>query len=123
MDTRKKIVKPADLPGLPGTAHVARGWFDVLTAEHCAILASAKPADGPLVVIVYRESAERPTPLNAYDRAQMIAALACVDLVCVCDPSRARTVTDSLAPASETDVDALQTRDVVSDVLAAHPNG
>jgi bifunctional ADP-heptose synthase (sugar kinase/adenylyltransferase) len=121
LDTRTKIVsKQAALPAISGSVHLAKGWFDVLTAQHGRLLGGAKTADGTLVVLVYRDSAGRPVPLGAYDRAQMVAALECVDLVCICDASRAESIAAALKPETELDVDALQTRDVVRDVLERH---
>ncbi len=120
MDTRTKIVTEAALRAISGNVHLARGWFDVLTAEHGRLLGEAKPAHGTLLVLVYQDTAVRPVPLDASDRAQMVAALRCVDLVCICDASRAESVIASLEPEAELDVDALQSRDVVRDVLESH---
>ena len=89
----------------------------MLTAEQCRNLERAKPEDAQLFVLVYRESPERPSPLGSYDRAQMVAALSCVDRVLVCGMEQADSIAERLRPEVELDVDALQTRDVVRDVL------
>ena len=120
MDTRSKIVEEGALPLMSGRGCVARGWFDVLTAEHGRLLGDAKAEHGRLVVLVYQDSATRPAPLVAADRAQMVAALESVDLVCKCDAVRAESIIAALRPAAQLDVDAFETRDVVRDVLACH---
>ena len=120
MDTRKKIVDEAKLYTVPGRICLARGWFDVLTAEHGKLLGDAKAGHGTLVALVYRDTPSRPAPLVASDRAQMIAALESVDLVCKCDGSRVKSITDALRPEAEIDVDALQSRNLVQDVLERH---
>lgn len=119
-DTRTKIVEPASLPALCASMRIAKGWFDVLTAETCALLQSAKPADGTLVVLVYKDSDSRPAPLQGCDRAQMIAALESVDWVCLCHASEADAITSVFSADSVIDVDAVQARDVIRDVLELH---
>ena len=123
MDTRKKIVSEAALLGMSGRVRVAKGWFDILTAEQCRLLAAAKPVGGKLVVLVYRETAERPAPLGSYGRAQMVAALACVDAVCECDATDSEDLVKSIAPESELDIDAAETRDILRHVAERHGNG
>ena len=122
-DTRTKIVDHDALPEIAGRVHLAKGWFDVLSAEHGRLLGGAKSSGGTLVVVVYGDAASRPVPLDAYDRAQMIAALECVDIVCVCDASLEQAVAAALKPATVLDIDALQSRDLVRDVLARHAAG
>ncbi len=117
LDTRKKIVEQTALPRNGACISIAKGWFDVLTAEHCDLLARARPADGSLLVLVHRETPERPAPLVAYDRAQMLAALGCVDLVCICDASNADSIAADLGTDSALDVDAIQASDVVRHVI------
>ena len=92
----------------------------MLTAEHGKLLGDAKAGHGTLVALVYRDTPSRPAPLVASDRAQMIAALESVDLVCECDGSRVKSITDALRPEAEIDVDALQSRNLVQDVLERH---
>ena len=89
VDTRTKIVEAGTLASCGGPVQAAKGWFDVLTAEHCELLQQARPAERKLLVLVYRETEDRPAPLPAYDRAQMVAALACVDFVCIAGASEA----------------------------------
>lgn len=98
------------------------GWFDVLTAEHCELLRSAKPRDGSLVVLVYQETELRPAPLCVHDRAQLVAALESVDWVCVCAASEAKSIADDCAADCVIDIDSAQKRDVVRDVLELHAN-
>ncbi len=117
MDTRSKIVEPAALSSIQGELHLARGWFDVLTAEHCGLLQAAKPAGRTLLVLVYRESSTRPAPLRAFDRAQMVAALECVDRVVVCEQSDVESMVADLGPISVIDIESMQSRDVIRDVL------
>lgn len=119
-DTRSKIIGPASLPPPQDNIRVAKGWFDVLTSEHCELLRAAKPRDGALVVLVYRETDLRPAPLGGYDRAQMVAALEPVDWVCLCEASEAEAIAQALEADSVVDVDSAQRRNVVSDVLELH---
>ena len=123
MDTRQKIVQRDSLPSSPATVRLAKGWFDALTAEHCEILRSIESPDSSLVVLVYTETPAHPCPLKAFDRAQLIAALDSVDWVCVCDASDAPEIEASIRPESILDVEAVQQRDVVRDVLELHANG
>lgn len=117
MDTRTKIVDRPNGRSQGKRLHVVRGWFDVLTADQCRLLQEAKPADGSLLVLVYRDTASHPSPLTARDRAQMVAALGCVDEVLVCDESEATTLSSSLGPDTELDAGESTGRDVVRDVL------
>ena len=118
VDTRTKIVKPSELALSGGQVRAAKGWFDVLTAEHCRLLQRAGRADRKLLVLVYRETAGRSAPLPAYDRAQMVAALACVDLVCITDTSEADAMVSRIGAEPAFDVDAEQSCDVVRHVVA-----
>lgn len=118
VDTRTKIVKPGARVPSEGQVLVAKGWFDVLTSEHCELLEQARPPDRKLLVLVYRETEDRPAPLPAYDRAQMVAALTCVDLVCITDASEADAIIASVGAEPALDMDASQTRDVVRHVVA-----
>ena len=118
VDTRTKIVEPGQLASCGEHVHVAKGWFDVLTSEHCELLEQARPADRKLLVLVYRETEDRPAPLPAYDRAQMVAALACVDFVCITDVSEADAIVASVGAEHTLDMDVRQSRDVVRHVIA-----
>lgn len=118
VDTRKKIVEPGTLASRGGQADAAKGWFDVLTSEHCELLEQVRQADRKLLVLVYGETDDRPAPLPAYDRAQMVAALACVDFVCIADASEADAIVASVGAEPALDMDAKQSRDVVRDVIA-----
>lgn len=118
VDTRTKIVEPSTLPSCGGQVHAAKGWFDVLTSEHCELLQQARPAERKLLVLVYRETEDRPAPLPAYDRAQMVAALACVDLVCITGAAEADAIVASVGAEPALDMDVSQSRDVVRHVIA-----
>ena len=120
LDTRSKILSQALPPPCLGQLHVVRGWFDVLTADICRVLLEAKPAGGSLLALVYRESDARPAPLTAYDRAQMVAALDCVDYVYMCDPADAGAAVADLGAHADFDVELSTERDVVRDVLQLH---
>ncbi|BDC52240.1 hypothetical protein F183_A45550 [Bryobacterales bacterium F-183] len=70
MDSRTKIGA-----SLPEDAHVVRGYFDPLLAEHARRLATCPR---PLAVIV----ADPPSPLLPREARQLlVAALGCVDVV------------------------------------------
>ena len=122
MDTRKKIVSRRSLASLSGRVRVAKGWFDILTAEHCGLLADFKRVGDKLVVLVYRETSDRQAPLDSFGRAQMVAALACVDAVCQCDVADAEATASGLAAESVLDIDASLARDIVRDVAERHAN-
>ncbi len=122
LDTRTKIRPPAAAAPRPG-AVIAKGWFDILTAEHCRALADAKTAAADLVVMVLRESAYRATVFDAGDRAQLVAGLGCVDEVVICDESEAEALISNWRPAAAVDVEACVKRDVVADVIAGKRGG
>ncbi len=117
MDTRRKIVDRPNGRFRGKRLHVVRGWFDVLTADRCRLLQTAKPADGSLLVLVYSDSPSHASPLTSHDRAQMVAALGCVDKVCVCEESEAPKLSSSLEPDAEFDAEESLGRDVIRDVL------
>ncbi len=119
MDTRTKI-RPSRDGVVPGARNViAKGWFDVLTADHCRALAGARQPDCNLVVLIFNETAAHPTPLNANDRAQLVAGLACVDRVVICDDSEVDDLISQWQSAAAVDIEALVNRDVVRDVIAS----
>ncbi len=118
MDSREKISELDSLPRLRGSVAVVKGRFDVLTAELCALLADARRGHDSLLVLVYRDEAARPSPLEAFDRAQMVAALGAVDLVCVCPRVHADATASTAGDPQPVDADAAQTRDVVGQVIA-----
>ena len=79
MDTRAKIVSPAEaLRVAAGGATTVSGYFDPLTSAHAERLQSLKRPGAPLLVII----SSPPDPiLPSLARAQLVAALACVDHV------------------------------------------
>lgn len=117
MDTRRKIVDRPNLRPRGSRLHVVRGWFDVLTADRCQLLQSAKPEDGSLLVLIYSDSPSHASPLTAPDRAQMVAAVGCVDEVSVCEESEATNLSAALGPDAEFDAEESMGRDVIRDVL------
>ncbi|QOY90470.1 nucleotidyl transferase family protein [Paludibaculum fermentans] len=81
MDSRSKIVLPAELPA--GT-RLASGYFDPLLTVHAAWLAEARGASDKLAVIIK----DPPVPiLSARARAELVAALKVVDFVVLDQPS------------------------------------
>ena len=119
LDTRTKIRPSSDSVGPRAGSVIAKGWFDVLTADHCRALADAKQPDGSLLVLVFKETAAHPTPLDANDRAQLVAGLACVDEVVICDESEADALISKWQAGAAIDIEALVKRDVVKDVIAS----
>lgn len=85
MDTRRKIVSGPDCAsrleqleqaGAPVT--LVSGFFDPVLQIHAARLDAARPAHGLLAVLIL----DPPEPiLPARARAELVAALGCVDLV------------------------------------------
>ncbi len=123
MDTRQKILHRQSLPERKSNIRLAKGWFDVLTAEQCERLAQLKSPGGTLGVLVYADTDVRPAPLCANDRAQMVAALRSVDWVCVCEEPESGEIARTLQVETVLDIDAVQQRDVVRDVLESHQQG
>ena len=126
MDTRAKIVPPgraashlAALSAGGGRVVTAGGWFDALQAAHCQRLAEAK-RQAHLVVFVYQDRPGRRGLLDASSRAQMIAALAAVDSVVICDEAEAASlaVRSNLPPPLF--IEEAMPRDIVADVLQRH---
>jgi hypothetical protein len=117
MDTRSKIIPASSLPEPPYTLVIAR--VAALTAEHCRALTAAKTPGRPLVVALAADSYGGPYPLDEGSRAQLVAALAVVDHVVICDqPETERLVA---AAGSAVDLEAQVGRDVIADVLERHP--
>jgi bifunctional ADP-heptose synthase (sugar kinase/adenylyltransferase) len=128
MDTRTKIL-PRDraVPTLfalsaNGAATVAAsGWFDVLQAAHCRRLAEAKPDPrAHLVVFVYDDAAQRRGLIEAWSRAQMVAALAVVDYVVICDEVEAASLAARCHLPPPLSIEEAMPRDIVADVLQRH---
>jgi len=107
MDTRAKVVNAEQVSELLARNSsngnrlvVARGWFDVLRASHCRLLAEAKGQGGRLVVLLHTDSDEHPTILEQSARAQLVAAVAAVDAVVLCDAAQSEQLIASWAPAA-----------------------
>lgn len=78
LDTRKKIV---DWPDVPEGRHVyVSGTFDPLVAAHARRLRELREPGAGLVVVIL--DPERPV-LPARARAELVAALDCVDYVVI----------------------------------------
>lgn len=102
MDTRTKIVDWASLPAWRETqakaGHkvvVTNGCFDILHAGHISYLEMARGYGGCLLVGLNSDASVRALkgpsrPINAeLDRARVLAALQCVDAVCIFQDVRA----------------------------------
>ena len=78
MDTRAKIVAPGAAQALQPGTRVVSGSFDPLLREHADSLSELRQGCARLAVVV----TEPPQPLlPARARAELVAALACVDTV------------------------------------------
>lgn len=127
MDTRTKIIPKnraaEELTALAGNgrrAVTAAGWFDVLQAAHGERLAAAKPGGGRLVVFVYDDGPRRRGLLDAFSRAQMVAALAVVDSVVICDEAEAASLASRAHLPPPLPIEDAMPRDIVADVLQKH---
>jgi bifunctional ADP-heptose synthase (sugar kinase/adenylyltransferase) len=126
LDTRTKIVPPdrvaAELAAIAGKGGVvtAAGWFDVLQAAHGERLPAAKPERGHLVVFVYDDGPHRQGLVDASSRAQMVAALAAVDTVVICDEAEAASLAARLQLPPPLLIEDAMPRDIVADVLQKH---
>jgi len=122
MDTRTKIVSPdallGELSGEPWT--LAIGRFPALTAEHAAALERTAQLDGLLAVAVAADSWDGPYPLDERSRAQLVAAVAGVDRVVICDHPAAERLQELGRPAAVIEIEVLVKRDIVADVIARH---
>ena len=124
MDTRSKIISLERAGALfsslgeeAGGVVIARGCFDLLSAEHCRELARARDRGKCLVVAVYSDRESRRTVLSQSARAEMVAALAVVDYVVICDEAQTDRVVSPWRPAAVVDADPTSSRDVIGDVL------
>ena len=79
MDTREKILSPAQTAAL-APAVLVLGYFDPLTADHAERLAAL----GHNLTVAVLDPPEPLLPARA--RAELVAALRCVDHVIVGDP-------------------------------------
>ena len=122
MDTREKIVRAEQAAqGVAGPLAVARGRFDVLTADHCRILADTKRNAERLIALVLRDREDEPSLLDEAARAQLTAALGVVDRVVICDEAESEALIAEWRPSTAIDVEAYVRRNVVADVLERHP--
>lgn len=111
MDTQFKILDPERLDAWRGALRssgrrlvVTNGCFDLLHAGHVAYLEAARSLGDALLVGLNGDASVRALkgagrPLNAEaDRARVLAALACVDAVCVFPEVRAERFLGAAAP-------------------------
>jgi rfaE bifunctional protein nucleotidyltransferase chain/domain len=109
-DFERKIVARADLPArcaqLAAPVVLTNGVFDLLHRGHVTYLARARALGGSLVVAVNSDASVRrlgkgaDRPINGQDdRAAVLAALACVDLVTVFDETVPLPVLEIVQPA------------------------
>lgn len=127
MDTRTKILPRQDVASrlaalsINGSRVVtAGGWFDVLQAAHCQRLSEVKHEPARLVVFVYDDRPNRPGVLEAWSRAQMVAALAVVDYVVICDEAEAASLAARCHLPPLLPIEEAMPRDIVADVLHRH---
>jgi bifunctional ADP-heptose synthase (sugar kinase/adenylyltransferase) len=127
MDTRTKILPHQDaasrLSALSTNGSrvvTAGGWFDVLQAAHCERLSEARHEHTRLVVFVYDDRPNRRGVLDAWSRAQMIAALAVVDYVVICDEADAASLAARSNLPPPLSIEDAMPRDIVADVLRRH---
>lgn len=126
MDTRVKIVDAGRVSDLllrnsNGTRWVvARGWFDILRFAHCRHLAEAKTQGGKLAVFVRADSDTHPAMLDQSSRAQLVAALAVVDYVVICDGTQADLLAEAWKPDAILDIDESFRNDLVREVVRRH---
>jgi bifunctional ADP-heptose synthase (sugar kinase/adenylyltransferase) len=127
MDTRTKVLprqeiasRLAALSANGSRAVTAGGWFDVLQAEHGRRLSAAKPENTRLIVFVYDDRPDRRGVLDAWSRAQMVAALAVVDYVVICDQADAASLAARSNLPPPLSIEDAMPRDIVADVLQRH---
>jgi bifunctional ADP-heptose synthase (sugar kinase/adenylyltransferase) len=126
MDTRAKIVDADRVSDLlvrnsSGARWVAvRGWFDILRSTHCRRLAEAKARNDKLAVFVRADSDGHPTMLDQASRAQLVAALAVVDYVVICDGAQADRLVKAWKPDAIFDMDEAFRSDLVEEVVRRH---
>ena len=119
MDTRPKIIPASALPAPPYTLATAR--VPALTADYCRALAAAKAPGRPLIVVLASDAHGGPYPLDERSRAQLVAAVAEVDHVVICDQPETERLVAAAPPESVVDLESQVGRDVVADVLERHP--
>jgi bifunctional ADP-heptose synthase (sugar kinase/adenylyltransferase) len=124
MDTRTKIISRPDvtsrlaaLAGSNGRIVTAGGWFDVLQAAHGQRLSAAKREHARLIVFLYDDCPKRRGLLDAWSRAQMVAALAVVDYVVICDEAEAASLAARCNLPPLLPIEDAMPRDIVADVL------
>jgi len=97
MDTRSKILTPAEAARLAGPVALATGHFDVLRAAHVRVLDELRRrAGGARLLAVVLPAPDEVLPQQA--RAELVAALRVIDYVVIADAAEADRLADSLKP-------------------------
>ncbi len=109
MDTRRKILSPAEARALVGPLTVVTGYFDVLGPEDIRELQAAAASGAErsrllAVVLPLRDAA-----LSARARAELVAALRMVDYVVAAEENEVDPLMEALRPGSLVRLDAGQT--------------
>ena len=124
MDTRKKIFtadKIANYFGRAGSVDtqpiIARGFFDILTPDHCDRLLEAKQPEKTLVVVVYSDENSKKTILDERTRAELAASMAIVDIVVILPESKVSKIVKAWNASKNIDMDTPPVHDLVADVL------
>jgi len=127
MDTREKIFTADKIEnyfervGSGDTRPiVVKGFFDILTQDHCYRLSEAKQPGETLVVVVYADEDSKRTVLNEQARAELAASMAIVDAVVILSEPEVSTMEKSWNPLRIIDVDKPPAHDLVADVLKRH---
>ncbi len=112
MDTRCKLVDLERALAGGGRTAIVAGYFDPLIAAHARRLGELKSKTDRLIAVIL----EPPDPLlDSRARAELVAALACVDTVVIGAPDLSRT--DIL---HEETADLARRADLIAKVRARH---
>ena len=120
MDTRSKI---ADAAAVPRGVRAVTGYFDPVHAAHARRLSELRQAGTPLAVVITNP---REPLLPERARAELVAGLAVVDYVVLCDDNPVEDVLARLAPVevvAEEEADIERTRDLFAHVHARQKAG
>ncbi len=117
IDTREKIVSTEELTTTEGSTVVAIGRFDVIRSEHCQLLQNASSECDRLVAAVLSDTPEKASLLDHQARANLTAALGAVNHVVMCSADEAQVLSARVGASATLDIDSLQQRDVIADVL------
>ena len=97
MDTRSKILTPAEAAALGKPVIMVTGYFDVLRGEHVRELDAVRQRNrGARLLAVVLPSSEEILPQQA--RAELVAALRVIDYVVIADTAAAGRLAASIEP-------------------------